>query len=223
MPVKMDVLQTAHIKFDIYFGLHFQKSLACTFFFQFGCRRQNLCCLDSLGGIPQDALPLTIRVLLQRSATENYLAIAISPIVADSNSAAAILCSLGAAYDAAVPRDAQNLQQSRGAPQPAIQPSIFMALEEKQQASEIWQEHRMYWASKLRGAACTLDLPRSVSRSKTVTGSVWSIPIEIPKNIWQQAHRVAANESTQPAAVLLAALQVIIILSGDDSTRLKVL
>ena len=153
---------------------------------------------------------LACLVLLQRSATEKYLSVAIHPLVADADSAAAILSSLSAAYDEVAPHDPQTPQQSRGPAQLAVQPSIFAAMEEKQQGSEIWQEHRAYWATKLRGATCTLDLPRSVSRSKTATGAVWSIPIEIPKNIWQLAHRVAANESTQPVAVLLAALQVTI-------------
>ena len=145
---------------------------------------------------------------LQRSATERYLSVAIHPFVADADSAAAILSSLSAAYDEVAPHDPQTPQQSRGPAQLAVQHSVFTAMEEKQQGSEIWQEHRVHWATKLRGATCTLDLPRSVSRSKTATGAVWSIPIEIPKNIWQLAHRVAANESTQPVAVLLAALQV---------------
>lgn len=154
-------------------------------------------------------LILVCLAFLQRSTTERYLAVAIHPLIADADSAAAILSSLSAAYDEVAPHDPQTPQQSRRPSQLAVQPSIFTAMEEQQQGSELWQEHRAYWATKLLGATCTLDLPRSVSRSKTATGAVWSIPIEIPKNIWQLAHRVAANESTQPVAVLLAALQVI--------------
>ena len=141
---------------------------------------------------------------LQRSTTESYLAFAIHPIMADADSAAAILSGLSAAYDAVVSHDGSGSALSHM----TLQPSTFAGWEERQQASDAWQMHRSFWASKLKGASRTLDLPRSVARSRNASGAVWSIPIQFPRDVWQQAHKVAANEETQPVAVLLAALQV---------------
>ena len=147
---------------------------------------------------------------LQGSATEKYLAVAIHPLVADADNAAAILSSLSAAYTAAKPHVINDLKHPSAAAQLALQPSLFTGWEDDQQASGIWQEHKMYWAKQLHGACCTLDLPRSVTQGKAATGTAWCIPINIGWDAWQQARRLAANESTEPVVVLLAALQVTI-------------
>ncbi len=142
---------------------------------------------------------------VQRSSTESYLAFAIHPIVADADNAAAILSGLSTAYDAVVSEDASDVSP---ATLTLLQPSTLADWEQKQQAPEAQKKHAAFWASSLCAATTTLDLPRSVNRSKAGSGAVWSIPFQLPKNVWQRSHQVAANETTTPVAVLLAAFQV---------------
>ena len=146
---------------------------------------------------------------MQRSSTESYLAFAIHAIVADAENAAAILRGLATAYDAVAAQSTQYIVQALPtATALLLQPSILADWEREQQDPEAQQQHAAFWASSLYGATTTLDLPRSVNRSKAGSNAVWSIPVDLPKNVWQEAHQVAANETTTPNAVLLAAFQV---------------
>ena len=128
--------------------------------------------------------------------------------MADTDSTAAILSSLSAAYDAVILHDTKASDASRAIGQVTSQPSSFAAQEEQLRTSETWQEHQNYWTSKLRAACCTLDLPRAVNRCKKATDALLSVPINIAKDVWQQVLNVAANESVQPIAVLLTTFQV---------------
>lgn len=134
--------------------------------------------------------------------------------MADADNAAAILSSLHAAYTAVMPQgtnytnSCKGLKHSSTPAQLTLQPSLFRGWEDSQQASDTWQEHKSYWATKMRGACCTLDLPRSVSQGKAATLSAWSVPVSIGQDAWRQARCLAVNENTEPIVVLLAALQV---------------
>ena len=145
---------------------------------------------------------------LQESVTERYLAVGIHPLIADADSGAAILSSLSTAYDAVTLQDTEASDVSRAIGQVANQPSSCAAQEKQLYTSEIWQDHQAYWASRLRGACYTLDLPRSVNRCKMATEAVLSVPINIAKPDWQQVLDLAASMSVQPVAVLLTAFQV---------------
>ena len=131
------------------------------------------------------------------------MAFAIHPIAADAENSAAILSVLSTAFDAVAFND-QQIQSATS----LLQPSVLADWEDKQNSPPNLQQHASFWAASLHGATCTLDLPRSVTRSKAVAGAVWTIPVQLPTSVWQKANQVAANEATTPVAVLLAAFQV---------------